>query len=139
MKIDWRLIVAVAFGGALGSVARYLVGAFIQDRATTFPLGTFVINISGSLLLGFLVRLGLETTAVGPELRFFLTTGFCGGYTTFSTFSYETMHLFEDGEYRTAGLYVVFSVILALVGCALGMGAAGRLISMGGVVSGRAE
>jgi fluoride exporter len=131
MKIDWRLIAAVAVGGALGSVARYLIGALIQGRVTTaFPVGTFVINVSGSLLLGFLVRIGLETTAFGPEMRFFLTTGFCGGFTTFSTFSYETMRLFEDGEYATAGVYVVFSIILALLGCAVGMGVAGRLISM---------
>ena len=100
MKMDWRLIAAVAVGGALGSVARYLIGALIQDRfATALPVGTLAINISGSLLLGFLVRVGLETSAFGPEMRFFLTTGFCGGFTTFSTFSYETFRLFEDGEY----------------------------------------
>jgi CrcB protein len=132
MKMDWRLIAAVAVGGALGSVARYLIGALVQDRlATALPVGTLAINISGSLLLGFLVRIGLETSAFGPEMRFFLTTGFCGGFTTFSTFSYETFRLFEDGEYRTAGLYVIASVVLALLGCAIGMGAAGRLISMG--------
>ena len=132
MKVDWRLIAAVAAGGALGSIARYLVGAFIQGRVTTaFPVGTFAVNISGSLLLGFLMRLGLETTALGPEMRFFLTTGFCGGYTTFSTFSYETFRLFEDGEYGTAGLYVASSVFLALLACAVGMGVAGRVISMG--------
>ena len=131
MKVDWRLAAAVAVGGALGSVARYLLGAFVQDRGSTaFPLGTFAINVSGSLLLGFLMRLGLETTAFGPEMRFFLTTGFCGGYTTFSTFSYETMRLFEDGEYGTAGLYVVSSVVLALLACAVGMGIAGRFISI---------
>ncbi|HEV8447124.1 MAG TPA: fluoride efflux transporter CrcB [Gemmatimonadaceae bacterium] len=132
MRIDWRLIAAVAVGGALGSVVRYLVGAFIQGRvATPFPVGTFAVNISGSLLLGFLMRLGLETTALGPEMRFFLTTGFCGGYTTFSTFSYETFRLFEDGEYGTAGFYVASSVVLALLGCAIGMSVAGRVISIG--------
>jgi CrcB protein len=132
MKMDWRLIAAVAVGGALGSVARYLIGALVQERlATALPVGTLAINLSGSLLLGFLVRIGLETSAFGPEMRFFLTTGFCGGFTTFSTFSYETFRLFEDGEYRTAGLYVIASVVLALLGCAVGMGAAGRLISMG--------
>ena len=132
MKMDWRLIAAVAIGGALGSVARYLIAALVQDKAATaFPVGTFVINVSGSLLLGFLMRLGLETSAFGPETRFFLTTGFCGGFTTFSTFSYETLRLFEDGEYRTASAYVLSSVVIALLGCAVGMGAAGRLISMG--------
>ena len=130
MKLDWRLIAAVAIGGALGSVARYLLGAFIQDRAATaFPFGTFVINVVGSLLLGFFVQIGLESSAFSTEVRFFLTTGFCGGFTTFSTFSYETYRLIEDGEYRTAGLYVVSSVVLSLLGCAIGMATAHRLIA----------
>src|SRR5262252_9418537 len=107
MKMDWRLIAAVAVGGALGSVARYLLGSFIQDRvATAFPVGTLVINVVGSVLLGFFVQIGLASSAFGPEIRFFLTTGFCGGFTTFSTFSYETFKLVEDGEYGPAGLYV---------------------------------
>ena len=132
MRIDWRLVAAVAIGGALGSVARYLLGAYIQDRVSVaLPVGTLVINVAGSLLLGFFVRLGLDTSAVSPEVRFFLTTGFCGGFTTFSTFSYETFRLVEDAEYGTAGFYVVASVVLSLLGCALGMGAARRLLSMG--------
>ena len=129
MKIDWRLVAAVAVGGALGSVARYLVGAFIQSRVSTaLPVGTLVINVAGSLLLGFFMAVGLETTAITPEVRFFLTTGFCGGFTTFSTFSYETYRLMEDGEYSTAGIYASASVFLSVLACALGFGAARRLI-----------
>jgi fluoride exporter len=132
MRIDWRLVAAVAIGGALGSVARYLLGAYIQDRvAIALPVGTLVINVVGSLLLGFFVQLGLDTSAVSPEVRFFLTTGFCGGFTTFSTFSYETFRLVEDAEYGTAGFYVVASVVLSLLGCALGMGVARRLLTIG--------
>jgi fluoride exporter len=132
MRIDWRLVAAVAIGGALGSVARYLLGAYIQDRVSiALPVGTLVINVAGSLLLGFFVRLGLDTSTVSPEVRFFLTTGFCGGFTTFSTFSYETFRLVEDAEYGTAGFYVAASVVLSLLGCALGMGAARRLLAMG--------
>jgi fluoride exporter len=132
MRIDWRLVAAVAIGGALGSVARYLLGAYIQDRVSmALPVGTLVINVVGSLLLGFFVQLGLDTSAVSPEVRFFLTTGFCGGFTTFSTFSYETLRLVEDAEYGTAGFYVVASVVLSLLGCALGMGVARRLLTMG--------
>lgn len=132
MKIDWRLIAAVAIGGALGSVARYLLGAFIQDRvATALPVGTLAINVVGSVLLGFFVQIGLASAAFSPEIRFFLTTGFCGGFTTFSTFSYETLKLVEDGEYGTASLYVSSSVVLSLLGCAIGMAAARRLISGG--------
>jgi len=130
MKMDWRLIAAVAAGGALGSVARYMLGSFIQDRAATaFPVGTFVINIAGSVLLGFFVQIGLASSAFSPEIRFFLTTGFCGGFTTFSTFSYETFKLVEDGEYGTAGVYAASSVVLSVLGCAIGMAAARRLMS----------
>jgi fluoride exporter len=131
MKVDWRLVAAVAIGGALGSVARYLLGAYIQGRvATAFPVGTLVINVAGSFLLGLFVQLGLDTAAVSPEVRFFLTTGFCGGFTTFSTFSYETYRLVEDGEFGMAGLYVAASVVLALIGCALGMSSARRLLAV---------
>lgn len=129
MRTDWRLITAVAVGGALGSVARYLIGAFIQGRVSIgLPVGTLVINVAGSLLLGFFMALGLETTAFTPEVRFFLTTGFCGGFTTFSTFSYETYRLLEDGEYRTAGIYAAASVVLSIFACALGFGAVRRMI-----------
>ena len=129
MKTDWRLIAAVAVGGALGSVARYLLGAFIQDRVSIgLPIGTLLINVVGSLLLGFFMALGLETTAITPEVRFLLTTGFCGGFTTFSTFSYETYRLIEDAEYETAGIYIVASVLLSVLACAAGMEAARRLV-----------
>lgn len=132
MRTDWRLVAAVAAGGALGSVVRYLLGGFIQDRVSIgLPIGTLLINVLGSLLLGFFMALGLETTAITPEIRFFLTTGFCGGFTTFSTFSYETYRLIEDAEYETAGTYVVASVVLSVLACALGMRAARRLIGGG--------
>lgn len=130
MKTDWRLIALVALGGAIGSVARYLLGAFIQNRVSiALPVGTLVINVTGSLLLGFFVALGLETSALSPEMRLFLTTGLCGGFTTFSTFSYETYRLIEDSEYGTAGLYVAASLVLSLVGCALGMSLGRQLVA----------
>jgi CrcB protein len=84
------MIWLVALGGALGSVARYLLGAQIQQRAgVTFPVGTRIINMTGSLVLGSLLRYALGTELVGPEARALLAIGFCGGYTTFSTFSCE--------------------------------------------------
>jgi fluoride exporter len=122
------LIWYIAFGGALGSVSRVLLGAAIQQRlATTFPLGTLAVNLSGSLLLGFLLRLSLSTQAISPEVRVMLTAGFCGGYTTFSAFSYETAVLLEDGEYGRALLYVAMSVVGATVGTFVGFALA-RLI-----------
>jgi CrcB protein len=124
------MIWSVAIGGALGSVARYLLGALVQQRAgTTFPVGTLVINITGSLLLGFLLRFALATPAITPATRVFLTTGFCGGYTTFSTFSYETIALIEENELGRAALYVALSVTVALVGTYCGILAARELIA----------
>ncbi|HEU4643243.1 MAG TPA: fluoride efflux transporter CrcB [Gemmatimonadaceae bacterium] len=121
----------VALGSAAGGVARFLLGGFVQRAAgTTFPVGTLLINITGSILLGFLLRYALATPAVSPEMRALLTTGFCGGYTTFSTFSYETATLLEDGDHRRALVYIVLSVGISLVGTLAGFAAASRLLAL---------
>jgi CrcB protein len=86
-----------------------------------FPTGTLVVNVTGSLLLGFLLRYALGSAAVSPETRVLLTTGFCGGYTTFSTFSYETIALLEEGQHQRAALYVLLSVVLSLAACLAGV------------------
>jgi fluoride exporter len=124
------MIWLVALGGALGSVCRYLLGpAFQRLFDGNFPVGTLLINVLGSLVLGFVVRLALEGTQVSPEARAFLAVGFCGGFTTFSTFSYETIQLFESGlPWRAAG-YALLSVVLAVGAAFLGMGAARTLIA----------
>jgi CrcB protein len=107
----------VAAGGAVGSVCRYLLGAWLQGRAgVAFPVGTLVVNVSGSLVLGFLLRYALASPGITPEVRALLTTGFCGGYTTFSTFSYETAALLEEGDVKRASLYVALSVVLSIAG-----------------------
>jgi CrcB protein len=114
-------------------VARFLLGTFLQQKAgTAFPIGTLLINISGSFLLAFLLRYALATTAVSPEVRGLLTTGFCGGYTTFSTFTYDTIVLMEDGEFKRAGLYVLLSVVVSLLGAYLGIIGARELLAMRG-------
>jgi fluoride exporter len=111
------IIGAVAVGGAVGSVCRLLIGVAIQQRVgTTFPVATLVINLTGSLLLGFIVQMVLDSSANTPALRAFLTTGLCGGYTTFSTFSYELAILVEEGSTGRAALYAAASVGLALAG-----------------------
>lgn len=112
---------SIAIGSAVGGVSRYLLGLFIQQRTgVAFPLGTLLINVSGSLLLGFLLRWTLVASDASPEMRAMLTTGFCGGYTTFSTYSYETATLLEDGQYGRAAAYVLLSIGLALIGTFLG-------------------
>lgn len=127
MKLLWY----VALGGALGSVSRYLLSVFIQQRAgADFPFATLIINVTGSFALGFILRYALQSGAVSTEVRALLTTGFCGGYTTFSTFSYETASLLEDTEYGRAALYVSASVAVSLLFTFLGFAAAQWLLGL---------
>jgi CrcB protein len=126
VKIFW----AIAVGAAAGGVSRYYLASAIQQRmGASFPWGTLAINITGSLLLGFLIRYAMATPAISPEVRAMLTVGFCGGYTTFSSYSYETMVLIEDGEIGRAAMYSLGSVILALVATFAGFMLARELIA----------
>jgi CrcB protein len=104
----------IAVGGAAGSVLRYIAGRAIQGTsASGFPIGTMIVNIAGCFLIGILLRQFLNMQ-VSAELRAFLVVGFCGGFTTFSTFSGETVGLIEGGEYQRAATYVALSVVLCL-------------------------
>jgi CrcB protein len=121
----------VALGSAVGGVTRYLLGGWIQQRAgTTFPIQTLFINVTGSFLLGFLQRYALDSAVISPEVRAMLTIGFCGGYTTFSTFSFETVRLLEDGDWKRAALYMTMSVILSVGAAVLGVSAAKELLAL---------
>lgn len=125
-----RLIWYITLGGAVGTVTRYLVGIAVQSRSgLDFPVGTLFVNLSGCLLLGFVMRYGLASTAFTPEVRALLTTGLCGGYTTFSTFSYETVALFQEGDWRRAALYVGVSVAGSILGVMLGIAGANQVLS----------
>jgi fluoride exporter len=123
------MLLYVAVGSAIGGVSRYLLGGLVQRMLdTTFPAGTLLVNVTGSFLLGAIIRYALETPSLTPEVRAFLTIGFCGGYTTFSTFSYETMALLEDGEWARAGVYITASVTLSLIATFLGLALARQVI-----------
>ena len=125
------MIWLVALGGALGSVSRFLLGPALQRLLdTTFPVGTLFINVTGSLILGFVTRLAIEGVHVTPEARAFIAVGFCGGFTTFSTFSYEAIQLLEDGAGWRAFLYVGTSVMLSLGAAFVGMVAARELLAL---------
>jgi CrcB protein len=125
-----NLVWYVALGSAVGGAARFALTALVQQRAaTTFPVGTLVVNITGSLVLGFVLRYALDSPTISAEVRALLTTGFCGGYTTFSTFSYESIALMEDGDYRRAAVYIAASVAVSLAATFVGIMAAGELLA----------
>ena len=113
----------VAIGGALGSVSRFwLSGVVARHFGETFPWGTLVINITGSLIIGFFASFtGTEGRWLVPSaFRTFFMIGICGGYTTFSSFSLQTLNLANEGEWGRAGLNVILSVVLCLAGVWLG-------------------
>jgi fluoride exporter len=124
------MITYIALGGVLGTLARYFLQGWVQERSgfVTFPLGTLAINLIGSFLVGVLIRLATGSTLISPDLRAALTIGFCGAFTTMSTFSYESMKLLADGEYWYAGLYMGGSVIGCLAAVIAGTELANRLL-----------
>jgi CrcB protein len=129
-EVDVKLFWAIAVGAAAGGVSRFYLGSAIQQRfGASFPWGTLAINISGSLLLGFLIRYAMATPAISLEVRAMLTVGFCGGYTTFSSYSYETMVLMEEGQFGRAAVYSLGSVVLALLATFAGFMLARELIA----------
>lgn len=101
----------VGFGGFLGSILRYLISKLNTEISIhSFPAGTFLVNIIGSLLIGFLVGV-LATHAPSSQLRLLLITGFCGGFTTFSAFTNENFNLIANGQFLTSALYIILSIV----------------------------
>lgn len=123
--IKIRELWAIALGGALGALTRYELGLWISNKWNQgFPLHTFLINITGAFLLGFLNILFMERMTVSPLWRLGIGVGFLGAYTTFSTFGFETITLLEGGSYATAAAYTLLSIVIGFAGVALGIGLA---------------
>jgi len=119
----------IALGGALGSVARYMVGAGVTNRlGLRFPYGTLIINISACLIIGFSLEMLNRHANINPALRYLVPIGFVGAYSTFSTFEWEIFSSLNSGAFWIAILYVVTSLIFGLIAVALGA-AAGRALS----------
>jgi CrcB protein len=115
-------LVLVSLGGALGTAARYLLsGWLLRVLGPAFPYGTLAVNFIGSFLLGALMHAGLQPEPLSPTTRLVLGTGFLGGFTTYSAFSYETLRYLHEGAWATAGLYVSVTVLVCLAAGALGM------------------
>ena len=113
-------IIYIGIGGFLGAVSRFLLAKFINNYFTSFPLGTLIVNVSGSFLLGFIIYSVLDGRNVSPEVRDFSTIGFLGAYTTMSTFAYESFRLGELSEYLYFGLNIFLNVFLCLLAVYLG-------------------
>jgi CrcB protein len=110
------LLLAIAIGGALGSIARHFLSTGIYNlTGTTFPWGIFAVNVLGGFVMGLVVELGALRLNYSLEMRAFLTTGILGGFTTFSAFSLDAALLFERGDWLGAFLYMVGSVALSVL------------------------
>lgn len=112
----------ICFGGAVGTGARYLLGGWAQRTlGTGFPYGTLIINAIGSFLIIVIMHLSLQRGVISPDLRVILTTGITGGFTTYSTFNYETIRLFQDGALALGALNIAATVVVCLLAGGLGV------------------
>ncbi len=120
----------VCFGSALGGGARYLVTqAAVTLIGPSFPYGTLTVNVIGSFLIGVLMHVGLNSTLISPTVRIFLTTGVMGGFTTYSTFNYETLRFAAEGDWHLGALNIAATVVACLAAGALGLASGQALIS----------
>jgi CrcB protein len=111
-----KLYLIVAFGSGIGGLLRYVISDFVYKySASLFPYGTLTVNVVGSFILGLVLFYLDSLKLISTEMRLFLTIGLCGGLTTFSTFSYETVKLIQDSEYLLAGTNVLLNVLITLL------------------------
>lgn len=118
----------ICLGGAAGTGARYLLAGWLRATGPGFPWGTLVVNVIGSFLLGVVMQVALTTDLISPTLRLGLTTGVLGGFTTYSTFNYETLQYLQQNAWLAAFANLVATVLACLAAGALGV-AAGRLLA----------
>ena len=116
-----KILLLIGSGSFLGGISRYLTSRYIQENVlSVFPFGTFTVNILGCFLIGVIYALSERADFMSVETRMFLTAGFCGGFTTFSTFSNESLALLRDGNILFVALYAGGSVILGILATYLG-------------------
>jgi CrcB protein len=118
----WKNILLIGFGGGVGSIARFLCQKYIyESHPHPFPFGTMTVNVAGCFLIGLFCALADKGNLLTPEWRLLLITGFCGGFTTFSTFAYENINLLRSSEVMYFILYVAASIIFGLLATWLGI------------------
>ena len=119
----------ICLGGAVGTGARYLTSLWAASAfGPAFPFGTLIVNVAGSFLLGFLMQLGATSSLLSADVRLMLTTGVMGGFTTYSTFNYETLQYLQEGAWAMAGLNVASTLLVCLAAGALGVAVARGLL-----------
>nr|WP_320118307.1 fluoride efflux transporter CrcB [uncultured Marinifilum sp.] len=112
----FRTLLLIGMGGFLGSVSRFLVGQGLHRIFdTVFPIGTMTVNIVGSFIIGVVYSLAERDNLINPEMRMFLAVGFCGGFTTFSSFAFDQLNLLKDNGFLYLSLYMAGSVFLGLL------------------------
>lgn len=116
-----KQLLLVFLGGGLGSVLRYFLSKTLNPLFSNFFLGTFMVNVFGCFLLGLLLGLSLKNNAISENQTLLLATGFCGGFTTFSTFALENHSMLKSGDLLYAAFYILFSLVLGIVAVYLGV------------------
>jgi fluoride exporter len=120
-------LILIAIFGALGTLLRYWLQGFVQVRTGTFPYGTLLINLTGCFFLGLIGQFTLNRMVISPDWRVAIMVGFFGGYTTFSSFGWETAKMLEDGEWLRAATYVGASVVVGSLLSVAGINVANRI------------
>lgn len=113
-------VFAIFIGGGIGSLCRYFISILMKSQSINFPFATLTVNIIGSLILGFAAALFWKDESIHHTIRIAITVGFCGGLTTFSTFSWETFDMIKNGEFLLAFLYAITSVLVCIIGISIG-------------------
>lgn len=119
--INLRNIFLVLTGSALGGVIRFILSAYLQNRVSSkFPLGTFSVNVIGCFIIGVIFALIAKSSSGNNDIRLLLATGFCGGFTTFSAFAIENLDMIKNGNYTTALIYIILSIVLGITATLIG-------------------
>ena len=116
-----KQLILVFVGGGFGSVLRYLIGKYLNNADTSIPYGTLTANILGSLLIGVILGLASKNSTITDNQTLLLATGFCGGFTTFSTFAYENHLLLKSGDFITFAIYTITSFVVGFLAVFFGM------------------
>jgi fluoride exporter len=115
-----KQVLLVFLGGGAGSILRYLISKLL-NHTTVLPLGTLVVNVLGSLIMGLFLGMAYRSQSFSPNTALFLATGFCGGFTTFSAFSYENQLFLKSGDFLSFGIYTVASLVLGIAAVFAGL------------------